>query len=398
MLYIPGLGYIPLSSLGNIPGLNLGGQGAQARPGPAAPAPETLRDWQGLSEMPIVAQEGIADLFDALEEDSKKELTVLVLGRGGAGKSSTVNSLLNERAANVLPFQQDGQKPTLFARRAPSGFILNLIDTPSLLDGDAVSEARLEEIGRALRDRDVDAVLYVDRLDTYASDALDAACIAGVTRVLGPSIWNNAVVVFTRSSESAAPPGVDFEDHVAAREAAVRAAIATAGAAASADVAVALAENSSRCPANADGEKIVPGDVPWVADLLEKIVDTALNTDPWEFRPEAAQRASNPNRRRKWLIPLALAAQVGLKLLLDRVMDDDGCRGDANGPFDEQTVKERRDELAEERRRAKRRAAKASKPAAKPAAAAAASEPAADVFEDDDGGAFDDEEDEDDWE
>lgn len=39
------------------------------------------------------------------------------------------------------------------------------------------------------------------------------------------------------------------------------------------------------------------------------------------------------------------ALQVALKLLLDRVMDEDGCRGDSNGPFDEQTVKERREEL-----------------------------------------------------
>jgi hypothetical protein len=34
-----------------------------------------------------------------------------------------------------------------------------------------------------------------------------------------------------------------------------------------------------------------------------------------------------------------------MKLLLDRVLDEDGCRGDANGPFDEQTVEERREEL-----------------------------------------------------
>lgn len=42
-------------------------------------------------------------------------------------------------------------------------------------------------------------------------------------------------------------------------------------------------------------------------------------------------------------------AQVGLKLLLDRVMDEDGCRGDVNGPFDEQTVRERREELQREK-------------------------------------------------
>lgn len=129
----------------------------------------------------------------------------------------------------------------------------------------------------------------------------------------------------------------------------------------------------------------------------------ALNVAPFEYDPRSAAKASNPDRRRKWLIPLVLAAQVcvallrvvkglglcalylggaverssmcpgsaacwpltfrtspahstptiqptpleqvALKLLLDRVMDEDGCRADANGPFDEQTRKERREEL-----------------------------------------------------
>eukprot|EP00889_Picochlorum_renovo_P002157 jgi/Picre1/29187/NNA_004580.t1 len=78
-------------------------------------------------------------------------------------------------------------------------------------------------------------------------------------------------------------------------------------------MASALIENSSRCPTNADGEKIVAGDVPWIADVLEKVVEVALNNAPYEYSPEAAQKASNPNRRRKWLIPLVLAAQIGAK-------------------------------------------------------------------------------------
>lgn len=133
-----------------------------------------------------------------------------------------------------------------------------------------------------------------------------------------------------------------------------------------------------------------------------QVAEVALNVQPFQHNAKAAAKASNPNRRRKWLIPLVLAAQVGrgltprpskqpprrgqfaawalswsalmlppqrlqrrqpptcpalpcslpvhdtqvgLKLLLDRVMDEDGCRGDANGPFDEQTVRERREEL-----------------------------------------------------
>jgi hypothetical protein len=137
MLYIPGIGYIPLSSLGGLgQGLNLGG----ARQAQAAPNPEGEREWVGYKEFPVVTQQSIVDLSEALQEDEKNDLTILILGKGGAGKSSTVNSLFNEKAANVLPFQQDNARPIVYSRRAPSGFVLNIIDTPSLLDQDVVAE------------------------------------------------------------------------------------------------------------------------------------------------------------------------------------------------------------------------------------------------------------------
>ena len=44
--------------------------------------------------------------------------------------------------------------------------------------------------------------------------------------------------------------------------------------------------------------------------LLLQVAEVALNTEPYSYDPKAAERASNPNRRRKWLIPLVLAAQV----------------------------------------------------------------------------------------
>lgn len=359
MLYIPGLGYIPLANLANIPGLNL----VNSRGGGAAsaPVPEGERDWKGLADMPKVLQDTISDLFGALQEDGKSELTILMLGKGGVGKSSTLNSILNERAANVTAFQVAANRPTTFSRRVPKdGFVLTFIDTPSLLRQDCVSDGALEAIARVVGDKEIDAVLYLDRLDTYSVDPIDRALISGITRVLGPSIWNNTVICLTRASDDSVPCGQDFEDHVAEREAALRKAVATACGSSAEHIAFALIENSSQCPKNADGEKIVPGEVPWVADVLEKIVDVALNMAPYEYRPAEAARKSNPNRRRKWLIPLVLAAQVGAKLLLDRVMDEDGCRGDSGGPFDPQTVEERRQELKEEKARSKK-GSKASK-------------------------------------
>lgn len=49
-----------------------------------------------------------------------------------------------------------------------------------------------------------------------------------------------------------------------------------------------------------------------------QIKDMALEYKPWRWDPKAAAKAANPDRRRKWLIPLVLLAQVAIKLLLDR--------------------------------------------------------------------------------
>ena len=54
------------------------------------------------------------------------------------GKSSTVNSLFNEPVAQVTSFQQDIAGPQMHKRIA-AGFEMSVIDTPGLLESDAVS-------------------------------------------------------------------------------------------------------------------------------------------------------------------------------------------------------------------------------------------------------------------
>lgn len=128
---------------------------------------------------------------------------------------------------------------------------------------------KLEAVGRAVRERAVDAVLFLDRLDSYKVDTLDrkvgtCSCLVvrwrcagtalgggvcstggihgclwgvrcgrcyphhdtpahqrthgpwpqvveGVSRVLGPRIWDNVVLGFTRASESSAPAGAQLQ-------------------------------------------------------------------------------------------------------------------------------------------------------------------------------------------
>ena len=404
MLYIPGLGYIPLS---NFPGL---GGAARAAATPAAPPnPEGERDWSALREMPGATQEGLLNAVAALKEDGRQELTLLVLGKGGVGKSSTINSLLNERVANVTAFQQDVAKPVVYSRHA-AGFTLHCIDTPSILEQDNVSDAvSCWCVHLWAADAHVDVFMEMERRGVEAGWQAQGAeegkpapapqrrpdpeqwprclhrfpapchpahppgcclglpwrvrcsgwrplarrCVGG--RWMRCSTWTASTA--TRSTRwttrcraaqqlqyngcgtmlrscgcstpaaahaghgpdpaaprcaacptsritqmppalrrlwrasrecwdpasgtmpcwaSPAPPspppqrGWKFQQHVEQRAEALRSAVAKAGGSVE-EMAVALIENSSRCPTNADGEKVVPGEVPWVVDLVEKV-------------------------------------------------------------------------------------------------------------------------------
>lgn len=86
-------------------------------------------------------QDAVLALTQAARARGQSAATVLLLGKGGVGKSATVNSMLGEKAAVVSTFQPAGAKPARFTRTLHDGFALTVVDTPSLLEQDAVSVA-----------------------------------------------------------------------------------------------------------------------------------------------------------------------------------------------------------------------------------------------------------------
>lgn len=65
------------------------------------------REWVGFNTFPPATQTKLVELLGRLNDEKVNKLTILVVGKCGVGKSSTVNSIIGERAVTINPFQVD---------------------------------------------------------------------------------------------------------------------------------------------------------------------------------------------------------------------------------------------------------------------------------------------------
>lgn len=280
----------------------------QSQQGP----PPGVRVWKGLEMMPNATQGGIAKSLGALRQAGKAFLTIAVVGKQGVGKSSTVNAMLNERVAPVSTFQPDTSRPTAY-RRWSGGLLLTILDTPAAVEGDTVSSSNMGAIAEALSGiHEVDAVLYVDRLDSWRVCGRDRAAIRAFTEFFGSGFWDKAVITLTHG-QLAAPPEIGFSTYAQQRAQRLQEAIRKESSNSSASLPSAVVENSGRCKTSStSGEKVLPDDKPWVPRLFGAIAQVAHESEPLEVDSEMANEVPRHHRRGKPWIPLILAVQAFL--------------------------------------------------------------------------------------
>ncbi|KAG2260503.1 hypothetical protein Bca52824_079797 [Brassica carinata] len=162
-----------------------------------------VREWVGFQQFPAATQEKLIEFFAKLKQKDMNSLTVVVMGKGGVGKSSTVNSLIGEQVVRVSPFQAEGLRPVMVSRTM-GGFTINIIDTPGLVEAGYVNHQALELIKGFLVNRTIDVLLYVDRLDVYRVDELDKQVVQAITQTFGKEIWCKTLLVLTHAQFS--PP------------------------------------------------------------------------------------------------------------------------------------------------------------------------------------------------
>ena len=285
------------------------------QPKAAAAAPVLgPKEWVGLSSMPAATQSSLLATLGKLRNQNVNEMTVIFIGKQGVGKSSTVNTLLNERVAPSSPFQPENVRP-LLAGRVAAGFTLNVLDTPGLLDGDSISARGLMALRAALNGRKVDAFVFTDRLDTWRVDNADRSIFTSLAENFGAELWERTVLGFSHA-QTTPPDGKPYEEFVKARVEQYRKAVRQTLGMPNLALPYVLIENGSRCKTNAAGEKVV-NERPWLTDMVSTMVDMACSKDGYEYDHKEAGKKLDPNNRHKiWMLPVFLIQAFVLRPLL----------------------------------------------------------------------------------
>ncbi|KAM3344837.1 translocase of chloroplast 34, chloroplastic [Capsicum galapagoense] len=275
-------------------------------------ASQVIREWVGFQQFPSATQSKLLELIRKSKQERRNTLTVLVMGKGGVGKSSTVNSILGERAVTVSAFQSEIPRPVMVSRSWEE-FTLNIIDTPGLVEGGYVNDQVLDLIKRFLLNNTIDVLLYVDRLDSYRVDNLDRQVVKAITDSFGKEIWRRGLVVLTHAQVSP-PDGLRYDEFTSRRSEALLK-IVRLGArirkqeVKASSIPVVCVENSGRCNKNELDEKILPNGTAWIPSLLQTITDVVLSESNGILVDQKLIEGPNPNNKGKLLIPLIAAFQ-----------------------------------------------------------------------------------------
>mmetsp|Transcript_15524 Transcript_15524/g.39471 ORF Transcript_15524/g.39471 Transcript_15524/m.39471 type:complete len:380 (-) Transcript_15524:159-1298(-) len=321
-------------------------------------------EWTTFGHFPVATQGVFNQVFNKMLSEGREELTVLLLGKNGVGKSSTVNHVIGERKQKVNPYGVSTiDKPTAISRTRGE-FTLTLIDTPGIVIGDRIHEATLNTVADIARETQIDVVLYVDRLDVYDVSSLDVQIFESITRVLGQDLWQNTLLVLTHG-ELEPPKGQTYADFVKGRaerlvESIQRASgdnLASANAANGDSAGAVVIENSSKCNRNWSSERILPDGTVVLPNLMQKMAELATNALPYEYNP----RGKSADSKHKWLIPFCFAAQVLLKhFVFDKAVKQwDTYHGDEWGPKQQEYKDDKYMQKMKEAKREYRRRQKA---------------------------------------
>lgn len=134
----------------------------------------------------------------------RHEITILLSGKTGTGKSHLTNALIGEELAEEgeeLDPQTDDVTPYDFTK---NNVKITVFDTPGLADSTGNDERYLRQILEKVNT--VDLFLFCTDMTSRRFSDEDARTIRKLTKTFGPSLWDHALVVLTFANQ------VDLDD------------------------------------------------------------------------------------------------------------------------------------------------------------------------------------------
>lgn len=200
---------------------------------------------------------------------------ILVLGKSGVGKSSTINSIFDQLKATT-----DAFRPATNCIQNVSGIVngikVTFIDTPGLLPFSPNTLQRnrkiLYAVKRHVKKSPPDIILYFERLDLIRSDYSDFPLLKLIGEILGPAIWFSTILVMTHASsvllEETNGYPINYESFVSCCTEVVQHYIHQSVSDTTLENPVILVDNHPYCKTENAGERVLPNGLVWRSEFF----------------------------------------------------------------------------------------------------------------------------------
>ncbi|MBE8999730.1 50S ribosome-binding GTPase [Nostoc sp. LEGE 12447] len=141
-------------------------------------------------------------LIDKLQLSKDKKFVFLLLGKTGVGKSSTVNSLLNQEIAPVGKYDATTMEVQEYEHEI-NGVKCSIIDTPGLCD-DIPEKGNNQKYIELIQNqvKQIDLLWFVTRLDDSRVGEDEKKGIQIISEAFTPKVWEHSVIIFTRANKA----------------------------------------------------------------------------------------------------------------------------------------------------------------------------------------------------
>ena len=160
-------------------------------------------DEQAATELQVSTDEEIdmqlqAAISKYLQNPSKEPLNIVTVGRGGVGKSTLINNLLDLRESDATKAVWSAKPVTKLVsmRTATLNTVpVHIYDTPGLMDEGIDEETVFKDIKEETKDS-ISLLFYVSSVFSRL-DRCDKKVIKALTDVFTPKIWEHTILVLS---------------------------------------------------------------------------------------------------------------------------------------------------------------------------------------------------------